>query len=124
MKNGFTLIEIMVVVAILGILSAIALPSYQKYVQQSRRVAAQGHILEEAQRLERHFLKNGSYQGATLGSTASPSGGTANYTLSLESESADHFIIEAKPVGAQAKDECGALSIDQAGVRSPAGCWK
>ena len=124
MKNGFALIELMVVVAIIGILAAIALPSYHQYLERSRRTVAQGQLLEEAQRLERHFLKNGSYETANLAFSASPPNGTPYYTMSLEAETPDTYLITAKPVGAQSNDACGVLSVDQAGGRTPESCWK
>lgn len=123
MRNGFTLIEVIIVMAIVGILASIALPSYSAYLERSKRVVAQGQLLEEAQHLERHFLKNGSYEDAALTATQSPPSGTAAYALSFEAQSADRYTLTATPVGAQRNDSCGALRLNQAGERLPANCW-
>jgi len=122
-RNGFTLIEVVIVMAIVGILAAIALPSYTVYLERSKRVVAQGQLLEEAQHLERHFMKNGSYMEAALTVTQSPPFGAAAYELSFEARTANSYTLSATPVGQQRNDSCGALSLTQAGERSPASCW-
>lgn len=124
MKNGFTLIELMCVTAIVGILAAIAMPAYSEYVDRSRRVVAQGQMLEEAHHLERHFMSNGSYSEATLQATTSPPSGTGYYQLRLAEQDADTFKIEATPIGSQTRDSCGVMTVDQAGRRTPDNCWK
>lgn len=123
MRNGFTLIELTIVMAVVGILAAIALPSYSAYLARSKRVVAQGQLLEEAQHLERHFMQSGSYEDASLTTMQSPPAGPAAYEIRFEAQEADSYTLVAAPVGAQRNEGCGALRIDQAGVRSPAACW-
>lgn len=125
---GFTLIELMVVVAVVAILAAIALPSYQEQVRKSRRGQAQADLVELAQRAERFHTVNNTYDGfwATVpaGQRRSPrDGGTAFYTLNLSDGSASAFTLTATPASgtAQAGDRCGTMTIDQAGRKSHTG---
>ena len=67
---GFTLIEVMIVVAIVAILGAVALPSYQQYVERSRRADAKAVLLEATQFMERVFTERGAYNKKTDGATA------------------------------------------------------
>jgi len=125
---GFTLIELMVVVAVVAILAAVAVPGYQDQVRKSRRAQAKADLVEYGQRAERFHTVNNTYQGFTLPATQSPrEGGTARYTLGIQ-QAASTFTITATPQGTQAKDKCGTMSINQAGVKTPAeatvaGCW-
>lgn len=146
-KNGFTLIEVMIVVVIVSILSTIAIPSYQESVRKSRRRDAQGELLNFANAMERHFTENGSYCDAggagganTCGASGTNDTGTASifspstsvstyytFTISAMNASGTTFTLQAAPVagGPQASDTCGTLTITQAGVKTPstAGCW-
>ncbi|MDT8372194.1 MAG: type IV pilin protein [Gammaproteobacteria bacterium] len=118
-QSAFTLIELMVTVAIIGILASIAYPSYQGSVMKSRRADAKGALLNQANRMERHFTETNSYIDATV------PGNTDYYTLSIESASATAYTLRATPSGPQVNDSCGNLEIDQTGSKLPAtsGCW-
>jgi len=135
-QQGMTLIELMIVVAIIGILSAIAYPAYQQYIESSRRVNAEGKLLEIAQWMERQYTTTGSYPAsANLPSHYSiiPDSGTAHYNVAIVSagSSAVSYVLTATPVvnGPQSNDECGTLSISDAGVKTAstgtlADCWR
>ena len=133
-KRGFTLIEVMIVVAIVGILAAIAYPSYLDSIQRSRRAEAQAALLELAQFMERSYTTNGSYlvsgSAPTLPFSAVPKdGGAAYYTLSLSATTAATYSLLATATGAQSSDACGNLGINQAGTKTVSGskpladCW-
>jgi len=139
-KNGFTLIELMVTVAIVGILAGIAYPSYQDSVMKSRRADAKGALLGFANAMERHFTETNSYLGAgtTNGNTGIPTvfsatspvdGGTAYYNLTINAATAGSYTLNAAPTGAQTNDKCGTLSLTQTGARGistaipVADCW-
>ncbi len=127
--GGFTLIELMIVVAIIAILAAIALPAYTSYVTKTKRVAAEGCLSEHANYMERYYTTNLSYKGAALPGLdcASPQRTGANYQYSVASASTAAYSITATPTGAQlSRDtQCGTLSINQVGTRGPStdGCW-
>lgn len=131
-QKGFTLIELMMVVTIIGILSAIAYPSYQEAVKKSRRSDSKGALLGLANAMERHFTENSSYCGAgttnstecsaaatglpTIYATSSPIGGsTAYYNLTISAATATSYTLSATPINAQANDYCGTLTIDETG---------
>ncbi|WP_308912289.1 type IV pilin protein [Acinetobacter schindleri] len=123
-KQGFTLIELMIVVAIIAILAAIAYPSYQEYVQRTKRVEAQVELMEIANKLASYKLANGSFYGASLtkvyGSSSISKSGSATYSLELSSTEIDpthNWVLTAKPIGSQAKT--GAMTIDSTGRQ----CW-
>lgn len=129
-SSGFTLIELMIVVAIIGILAAIAYPSYQEQIRSSRRADGQGALLTAAQAMERYFTENGTYVGATAGVTfpaqAPFDGTTKYYTLSLTAQDATSFTLQAAPTGAQVGDRCGNMTVTNTGARSAAeaDCWR
>lgn len=140
--RGFTLIEVMVVVAIIAILAAIGYPAYTEQVARSRRADAKAALLEAAQWMEREFSVSGSYErkgdGSTLNNAqllAAPLqalGPTAQYyTIGFAAApTARTFTINMVPTGAMTNDRCGTLSVDQAGARGVTGsgvtvaeCW-
>ncbi|WP_313459799.1 type IV pilin protein [Stenotrophomonas sp.] len=125
---GFTLIELMITVAVVAILAAVAIPTYQDQVRKSYRGQAKADLVEYAQRAERFHTVNNTYQGFALAATQSPrEGGTARYRMSIQ-QTATTYTITAAPLNAQTKDKCGTMTINQASVKTPAqatvaGCW-
>ena len=135
-QKAFTLIELMVTVTSVGILASIAIPSYQGSVMKSRRADAQGALLGFANAMERYFTVHNTYLGAGAGGgdTGSPTifpvtspvdGGTPYYNLTISSSTASSYTLSAAPIGVQASDTCGTLTITQTGAKSPntTGCW-
>lgn len=126
---GFTLIELMIVVAIIAIIAAIALPSYQEYVRRAHRTDAQAALMELSQFMERHYTQHQSYQGATLPFNTSPKSGQTFYNLSLEAANtgANRYELSATPQSMMTQDSCGRMTLNHLGVKTAAGgaaCWK
>lgn len=128
-QRGMTLIELMIVVAIIGILAAIAYPSYQQYVLRANRAEAQAVLSETAQFMERYFTTNGTYVGGALLSAVSPkgvSGSAIKYDIDFSVvPTATLFTLRATPTTGQANDTCGTLTLSNTGAQTPttAGCW-
>lgn len=127
--RGFTLIELMITVAIVAILAAIAYPNYQKYVLRTYRAQAKADMLEYAGLAERYHTANNTYADFALPTTVSPrDASTSRYTLALSDQGTSTFKITAAPINAQSNDSCGTLSINQATVKTASGdsvanCW-
>lgn len=141
-QAGFSLIELMIVVAIIAVLAALAYPAYQQYAIKTNRKAAEACLSEHANYMERVYTSTLNYgqmpaSGSTSGTVAttlpaldcaatSQTGKNYNYQFGPSSPSTTSYVVQAIPYSTlQLKDTCGTLSINQAGTRSPttAQCW-
>ncbi len=149
---GFTLIELMITVAIVGILATIAIPSYQDSVKKSRRADVKGVLLGLANAMERHFTNNNSYCDVGGGTGTAVTGcGTADldtgtpdpakisftiptetakyYTVTISSLDAASYTLSAVPTGGQAGDKCDTLTLRHTGEKNNSAglplsdCW-
>ena len=124
--GGFTLIELMVVVAIVGILGAVAYPSYVEHVNRGRRAVAQGVLSDFATRQHQFFVDTRGYAASLAALRVSvPADVSAHYDITVATTAGPPpgFTFTATPKGKQSSDKCGALTIDAAGARTPSGCW-
>lgn len=145
-QKGFTLVELIFVVAIVGILVAFAFPAYQRYVDNGRRTDGQAALLQLASHMERRFTENNSYCdsgsvavvncGAANGDTGEPAffdgqvpmdGGDAYYLLRITAVGDATFEIQAQATGVMANDDCGDFVLSHVGLKTQANnaevCW-
>lgn len=137
--KGFTLIELMIAIAVLGILLAIAIPNYNEYVTKARRTDAQAHMMQMQLGLEKWRANNASYRSdatATSAGTATTNtpanagftGTNPYYTYTIINTTGTTYTINAAATaqGGQATKDaaCTPLTLNQSGVKTPANCWK
>lgn len=123
-QRGFTLIELMITVAIVGILASIAYPSYQQYVLSSRRAEAQSEMLRIQLGLEKWRANNNAYSSNLADAGFTDTNAYYNYTITGATGSA--YTINAAAQGSQTADSsCTPLTLNQSAAKTPSsGCWK
>ncbi|MFB9157673.1 type IV pilin protein [Chromobacterium violaceum] len=139
--EGFSLLELVIALAVLALLVSIALPSYRSFMMQSNRTAAKTALQDLASREESYFAINNNYasQLATLGYASGtvyvPGSGNNLYALSIASATNSTFVLNAAPQGSQAQDSCQTYQLDNLGNQSNiangssgpplsvSGCW-
>lgn len=131
-QQGFTLVELMVTVAIIGILAAIAYPSYTRYVVKTNRSAAQSFVFALANKQEQYLLDHRQYTTTVSDLLSAPSDVTRNYTVTIATGTTPPtYTITAAPTASQAARDtaCGSLTLTQDGTKgisgtgSVANCW-
>ncbi len=131
--SGFTLIELMIVVAVVAVLAAIAYPSFQDALRKSRRGQAKADLVEYVAAAERFRTVNNTYVGFGLpgGVDQSPRepGSPERYSLAITTQDVTDIVISATAVADQANDRCGDLSLASTGAKTESGsaelsdCW-
>jgi len=136
--KGFTLLELMITVAIIGVLAAISIPSYMSHMIKVRRAAAAACLMEGAQYAERYYTTNMSYDGVVAKIQAGPSpidtckkDVAVHYTIGGENNDATKYTLMATPINRQASADtkCGTLKVNHIGKKEITGsgkvneCW-
>lgn len=130
--RGFTLIELVIVVLIVAILAAVAIPSYRRYIVRSHRVDAQSALIDLAARQERYFYSNNAYADALTSLNATKDMAGDRYEMSIAVATSTAFRVEAKALNDQAKNDpdCQTLSLNNLGAQGSTGttanlpaCW-
>ncbi len=133
-SSGFSLIELVITLAILTVLTSISYPSYNQHFENVRKTSAQGDLIELSAFMTRYYSENYSYQTAsdgnpTLPMTESPSQGTKYYNLTVVAQD-QSYVLTATPKNGQGSDRCGTLTVNHSGVKTAKkngviveGCW-
>ena len=141
-SGGFTLIELMITMAIIALVSAIAFPSYTSFIARGKRADARGQLIQAAQFMQRFYSANDNFANTRSGQTAqnamptnlqrAPADGTPQYTLTVTAATSAYTLTMAPVSGSSmAGDPCGSYTITSTGVRDVVGatktrdeCWK
>lgn len=143
-QSGFSLVELMIVVAIVGMIAAFAYPSYLEQIAKTRRADCSGALAGLSNAMERFFTVNSTYLGAAAGgaNTGAPAvfrptcpsdgGGAATYNLTIQAATGSTYTLNAAPTGAQTGDKCGTMTLGNTGLKGVTGqhtgitwqdCW-
>lgn len=135
-QRGFTLIELMITVAVVGILAAVAYPSYTQYIVRANRSAAQSFMFAVANKQEQYMLDARSYaSNLTALNMTLPADVAAKYAITSTSDmttTPPSYLVTATPQGSQLSNDtkCGTLTLNQLGVKTKSGtasvvsdCW-
>ncbi len=139
--SGFSLIELLLVLAIMGIVSALAFPSYRQHVQRGHRAEAVAALLDAQHFMVRYYSAHGRYDGTVEAPgkwpdlpprlQGIPAGAEPRYQLKLEAVTVNAYVLRADPVGSMANDKCGTLTFNQTGLKGLEGsdlnvvdCWR
>ncbi|WP_456405355.1 type IV pilin protein [Thiolapillus sp.] len=118
-KHGFTLIELMIVVAVVGILAAIAYPSYVDSVRKARRSDGTAALMNAAQKMEAYYARNAAYTGATLANTNIPATSEESYyNITINSANASSYTLRATAAGDQANDQIKGFQLTSTGAKT------
>ena len=141
-SRGFTLIELMITVAIVAILAAVAYPSYTSYIKRGQRAGARSQLLQAEQYMKRFYAANDSYSTDRGGAAAvlpariqrSPpeaEAGSELYAITVSASTGTSFTVSAAPAGLMTGDKCGTFTIDQTGRKGVVNnsetrdaCWR
>lgn len=124
--RGFTLIEVLITVAIVGIIASVAIPSYSRYIVKGNRAAAQQHLIDLAQREQQFMADARVYKDSVSGlNMQTPAAVSKWYTIAIQVDDGPPptFKITATPTAGTNQAQDGELSIDQAGTKLPAEKW-
>lgn len=129
-NSGFTLIELMIVVAIVAILAAVGVPSYQQYVIKTKRTDCQGNLVNFSLAMERFFVANNTYDGAATGpaTTGSPlnsvfpsqcplDSDVKTYDLTIEAADTSSYVLRATPISTSSQASNGYIEYTSAGIK-------
>lgn len=117
-KNGFTLIELMMVIAIVGILAAVAMPSYVEYTKRAKRSSAYSELSAFSARIEKDRIKNGKYPATDASGFKSYKLDSGYYTFAISARADHTFTISATALNSSLDSKCAVLSLSNTGVKS------
>lgn len=131
-ERGITMIELMIVVVVIAVLSAFAIPAYTEYLKKGYRADARAVMLETAHFMQRYYSVNNTYAGGNVqlpnNLRVSPAQGSPRYMIRVDENGVNGFTVSATPDNSMAGDRCGTLTLTETGQRdasgtSEPGCW-